>query len=110
MVFFKKVDAIQLKLTDSELADLKAGHPVCFLTGKVKEYGPSYFCLLQSGENQVKVQEGQWVVRHPDGYYEILWPDQFTKNFNQSGNLEDPVNLANDPFLKKSYNQPTVIA
>jgi len=109
MVFLKKVDALQLKLTDSELADLKAGHPVFFINGRVKEYGPSYFVLEQVGENLIKICEGQWVVRHPEGHLEVLWPDQFNNHFKMAEEQE-PYNFSNDPFLKKSYNQPTVIS
>lgn len=108
MTYFKRVDAQQLNLTEEQHESLKTNKPVDFMGFPVKQYGASYFCIMNAGENQVKVEATQWVVRHPEGHYEILWPEQFDKYF-QSSEFDEPPLKVNDPFLKKSFNQPTAI-
>lgn len=81
-LYFKKVDAVQFKLTDEQKALIKNRKPVHFEGGVVKHVGGDhYITLLQQGENLLKIQLTQWLVKHPDGLLQILWPDQFSANF-----------------------------
>lgn len=108
-LYYKKVDAIQFKLTDEEKALIKQRKPVFFETAQVKHLGgDQYLALLQQGENLHRIYETQWLVRHPDGMWQILWPDRFGAQFIK-GNEADTVRIANDPFQAKSYNQPNTI-
>jgi hypothetical protein len=110
MLYYKKVDAIQFKLTDEQKEQIKNRKAVFFEGSPVKHVGGTvYIALLQQGENQVRVCEGQWVVRHGDGLWQIFWPTDFIRHFIKADMEDREFVIANDPFLKKSYNQPTVI-
>jgi anti-sigma factor ChrR (cupin superfamily) len=108
-LYYKKVDAIQFTLTDEEKELIKQRKPVLFEGAPVKHAGgDSYIAVLQQGENLIRVYNSQWVVRHPDGQYQIVWPDRFAALFTK-GNDTDTIKIAYDPFSAKSYNQPNVI-
>ena len=100
--YLKKVEAIQFKLTDEQKALIKSRKPVYFEGGRVKHAGADhYITLLQQGENLIKIQESQWLVRHPDGLMQIFWPDRFGALFlKESDTMAIPANY--DPFKGKS--------
>ena len=107
-VFYKKVVAKQLKLSPEELDELKKGKSFDFEGAKIRsDGGVMYFALLQSGENLIKVSASQWLVRHPNGHFEILWPEEFDRDFIPSD--DQKIEMKSDPFLKKSYQQPTAL-
>jgi hypothetical protein len=108
-LYYKKVDAIQFKLTDEEKELIKNRKPVTFEGAQVKHIGGTqYLALLQQGENLLRIYETQWLVKHPDGMLQILWPDRFGANFIQGRDV-DLVSIQHDPLLTKSYNQPNTI-
>ncbi len=108
-VYFKKVDAVQFKLTEEEKELIKQRKPVYFENASVKCIGPDqYLALLQQGENLHRIYETQWLIRHVDGLWQILWPDRFNDQF-KPGNDTDTIRLGKDPFTVKSYNQPNTI-
>jgi len=108
-LYYKKVDAIQFDLTEEQKKAIEQRVRVYFENGPVKHIGGAqYVALLQRGEDVVKVYNGQWLVRHPDGYLQVLWPDEFQRNFCEPSQPED-FKILNDPLLKKSYNQPTTL-
>lgn len=107
-VFYKKVDAVQLLLTNEELDSLKTGSRFEF-EGQVVKYagGLSYFAMLRQGENQIKVTATQWVIRHPEGAWQVLWPHEFMENFIPADH--EKVAIILDAFSQVSYNQPTAV-
>lgn len=108
-LYYKQVDAIQFILTDEQKQQIKDRKVVYFENAAVKHLGNDrYLALLQQGENLHRIYETQWLVRHPDGLWQIIWPDQFNAKFIK-GSGPDTVRIANDPFLAKSYNQPNTI-
>lgn len=108
-LYYKKVDAIQFNLTDQEKELIKQRKAVHFEGAQVKNVGgDTYLAVLQQGENLIRVYSSQWLVRHPDGSYQVLWPDGFAANFVK-GNEGDTVKIKYDPFKAKSYNQPTTL-
>ncbi len=108
-LYYKKVDAVQFKLTDEEKELIKQRKPVYFESGQVKHVGADqYLALLQQGENLHRIYETQWLIRHPDGLWQILWPNTFNALFIE-GNAADSVRIGKDPFQTKSYNQPNTI-
>lgn len=108
MLYYKKVDAIQFSLTDEEKMAIAQGKPVFFEGSSVRHIGGTqYLAVLQQGENLVKVHIEQWLIRHPDGMWQVLWPDDFNRNF-EAAKVDDPeFRIHRDPFAQKSYNQPT---
>lgn len=106
-VYYKKVDAVQLLLTGEELESLKGGRKF-FFEGVPVRYmgGVSYCAILRQGENQVKVQATQWVVRHPVNLWEVVWPEEFASHFIAAPT--ETMMVSSDPFNHKSFNQPTV--
>lgn len=108
-LYYKKVDAIQFKLTEEDKAKIKTRERVYFEGGQVKHVGGSqYLALLQQGENLHRIYETQWLIRHPDGLWQIVWPDHFNTQFIP-GNESDQVRIGRDPFQIKSYNQPNTL-
>lgn len=108
-VYYKKVDAIQFKLTEEEKERIHKGEPVYFETGLVKHIGgPNYIALLQQGENLIKILETQWLVRHPDGALQVLWPDKFSETFVE-GSQMDSLNVPRPSFMDKTFNQPNIL-
>lgn len=107
-VFYKKVHAVQLNLSLEEFEELSKGARIEW-EAQVIRYagGTQYFVILLQGENQIKVNATQWVVRHPDGLWQVLWPHEFEENFIEA--VGENVQIKEDPFLKKSFNQPTVV-
>jgi len=88
-LYYKKVDAVQFVLTDEQKELIKNRKPVFFEGGQVKHAGVShYITLLQRGENLIKIQLTQWLVKHPDGQLQILWPDQFGANFIKGSDVK----------------------
>lgn len=106
MLYYKKVDAVQFNLTDEQKANIAQHKPVYFEGSKVKHIGgEQYIVLLQQGENLIKVVNTQWLVRHPDGLWQLFWPDKFAALFRK-GEPEDFATTAYDPFKAKALNQP----
>lgn len=107
--YLKKVDAIQFSLTDEQKELVKNRKPVFFEGSPVKHVGgDQYLALLQQGENLIRVYLSQWLVRHPDGLWQLFWPDQFGNLFIK-GSDSDSIHIKNDPFKAKSFNQPTTL-
>lgn len=108
-LYYKKVEAIQFKLTDEEKELIKNRKEVFFQDGKVKHVGgEQYVAVMQQGENLIKIYEQQWLIRHPDGMMQILWPDRFSANFIK-GNEADTINIGHDVFKTRPINQPTLL-
>jgi hypothetical protein len=108
-LYLKKVDAIQFNLNDEQKELIKSRKVVYFEGSPVKHVGgEQYIALLQQGENLLKVQSSQWLVRHPDGLWQILWPDQFAANFIKGSDAE-ALNISHDPFKAKTFNQPNTL-
>lgn len=108
-LYLKKVDAVQFLLTEDEKALIKDRKRVYFENAPVKHLGAGqYLALLQQGENLHRIYETQWLVRHPDGLWQILWPNQFGALFTKGNELEN-IKPGIDPFTTKSYNQPNTI-
>lgn len=108
-LFLKKVDAIQFKLSDKDKERIKNREAVYFENSQVKQVGPNqYLAILQQGENLHRIYESQWLVRHPDGMWQIIWPDRFGELFIK-GPDADSIAIGRDPFSVKSYNQPDII-
>lgn len=85
MLYYKKVDAVQFVLTDEQKEQARKRKAVFFEGGQVRHIGGvNYIALIQHGENQIKVWEGQWLVKHPDGLWQILWPAEFNRHFEKS--------------------------
>jgi len=107
--YLKKVDAVQFKLTDQQREQIRNRKAVFFEGAPIKHIGgDQYIALLQQGENLIKITESQWLVRHPDGQWQILWPDSFSANFIR-GNDSDLIEIKYDPFKAKSFSQPNTI-
>lgn len=106
-LYYKKVDAKQFKLTDEQKALIKSRKAVFFEGSPVKHVGgDQYIALLQQGENLIKIQEGQWLVIHADGLWQIFWEDRFAANFIKGNDAE--IELSIDPFTKPRHlKQPT---
>lgn len=108
-LYYKKVDAIQFKLTDEQKELIRQRKPVHFENAPVKCIAPDqYLALLQQGENLHRIYETQWLVRHSDGMWQILWPDRFNADFKR-GEEADTIRIGKDPFMVKSYNQPNTL-
>lgn len=107
-VYLKRVDAIQFVITDAQKDLIKSRKAVYFEGSPVKHAGGSqYIALLQQGENLIKIQETQWLVREPGGLWQVYWPDQFGSLFIK-GDQPDSINpTATNPFNKaKALKQP----
>lgn len=108
-LYLKKVDAIQFNLTDEQKELIKNRNPVFFEGSPVKHMGGDQFiAVLQQGENLIKIHSSQWLIRHPDGLWQILWPDKFSQLFIKGSDTES-VHIAYDPFKAKSFSQPNVM-
>lgn len=108
-VYLKKVDAIQFNLTDEQKAQIKNRKAVFFEGGPIKHIGgEQYIAVLQQGENLIKIHVTQWLVRHPDGLWQIFWPEKFGQLFIK-GSDSDSIQIAYDPFKAKSFSQPNVM-
>lgn len=80
--YYKKVDAKQFTLTEQQKSDIRDKKLVHFEGGQIKWNGTSTFLvLLQQGENLHRMYETQWLVKHPEGAWQILWPHEFNKDF-----------------------------
>lgn len=80
--YYKKVDATQLVLTDEQKESIRTGGQHHFEKGQVKYMGGnSYAVMLRVGDMLVKIEETQWLVKHPDGHTQILWPHEFEAGF-----------------------------
>lgn len=90
-LFYKKVDALQLVLTDQQKENIRNGKQEFFDKGQIKHHGGViYATTLRVGETMLKIEETQWLVKHPDGLIEILWPQDFEARFikpNESASL-----------------------
>lgn len=107
--YLKKVDAIQFKLTDEQKELIKNRKAVFFEGAPVKHVGGGqYIALLQQGENLIKIQETQWLVRHADGLWQIFWPDRFGALFIK-GDETESLHISYDPFKAKSFSQPNTL-
>lgn len=108
-MYLKKVDAVQFKLTDEQREDVKNRKAVYFEGSPVRNMGgDQYLAILQQGENMIKVFHEQWVIRHPDGLWQVLWPDQFNRNFKK-GDEAESFRIGHDPFTKpKQINQRSI--
>jgi hypothetical protein len=108
-LFYKKVDAIQFIVTDEDKECIAKKEPVFFDGCQVKHVGgENYIAVLQQGENLIRISNTQWLVRHPDGQLQILWPDRFEKYFVKGA--DD--NFAIEPqgiFTIKPNNQPNIL-
>lgn len=81
-LYYKKVDANQFILTDAQKILMKERKPVHFQNAIVRHVGgENYIAVLQQGENLLKINLTQWLVKHPDGLLQILWPHEFSANF-----------------------------
>lgn len=99
-LYLKKVDAVQFKLTDEDKDKISKREAVFFEGSPVRHMGgDQYLAILQQGENLVKVYHEQWLVRHPDGLYQVLWPDQFSRHFVK-GDETESFKIGYDPFTK----------
>lgn len=82
--FYKKVDATQLVLTDEQKESIRTGGQHHFENAQVKYMGgKSYAAMLKIGDRLVKIEETQWLVKHPDGNMQIVWPHEFEAGFVQ---------------------------
>lgn len=82
--YYKKVDASQLVLTDEQKEAIRTGAQQFFDKGQIKYMGgKSYAAMLKIGDRLVKIEENQWLVKHPDGNMQILWPHEFDAQFVQ---------------------------
>lgn len=89
-VYYKKVDAIQFKLTTDDKERLKNRETIYFEGCRVNHIGGNnYVTVLQQGENLFRILETQWLVRHPDGTIQIVWPEKFNQLFKEDYKLED---------------------
>ncbi len=106
--YLKKVDAIRFSLSDEQKAMIKSREAVFFEGCPVRHAGGNqYLALLQQGENQHRIFEGQWLVRHIDGLWQILNEAEFNRNFIEAP--QENYQSGFDPFKVKSYNQPTML-
>lgn len=106
-VFYKKVEAVRLLLTDEQVTALKGGEKFDFEGVPIKFIGGnSYIALLRQGESMVKVSAGQWVIRHPEGHWQVLWPHEFEGVFIEAP--DETVLIKTDPFNQKSFKQAYV--
>lgn len=81
-LYYKKVDALQLVLTDEQKEKIRTGAKLEFDRGTIKYMGGNnYAAIMRSGDTFVKIEETQWLVKHPDGNLQILWPHEFEANF-----------------------------
>lgn len=107
--YLKRVDAIQFIVTDEQKELIRNKKPVFFEGSPVRNVGAgSYLAVLQQGENLIKIHTEQWLIRHPDGMWQILWPDQFNRFFIKN-TQEEALQIGYDPFKAKSYNQPNIL-
>jgi hypothetical protein len=108
-LYYKKVDAVQFKLTDTEKESIKNRKAVYFENGRVKHIGGNqYIAVLQQGENLIKISEQQWLVKSPDGMMQIYWPDRFNQQFIK-GDEADSIQIGNDLFRGRPVNQPNAL-
>lgn len=78
----KKVEAIQFLLTDQEKEIARSWKKVYFENEPVRWNGGEQFLVsLRKGENYIRILEGQWLIKHPEGYWEVLWPEQLQPHF-----------------------------
>lgn len=98
--YLKKVDAIQFRLTDEQKGLINSRQAVFFEGNPVKHMGGGqYIALLRQGENLIKILETQWLVRDPDGLWQIYWPDRFDALFVK-GDEADAIKITHNPFNK----------
>lgn len=108
-VYYKKVDAIQFKLTDEQIERLNKREPIEFEGCLVKHIGgPNYVAVMQQGENLIRILESQWLVRHPDNSIQVYWPDQFKKHFIEGDSTED-LNITPQSQMVRTHNQPNTL-
>lgn len=89
MLYFKKVDAVEFRLTEADKEAIRNKKPVYFEGSPVKHVGGNtYVALLKRGEDLLKIYNDQWLVKHPDGMLQIIWPHEFARNF-QKADLPD---------------------
>lgn len=107
-LYLKKVDAVQFKLTDEEKTKIAKRDAVFFEGSPVRHTGgDQYLAILQQGENLVKIYHEQWLIRHPDGLWQVLWPDQFNRHFTKGDHAES-FKVGYDPFAKPKIIQRTI--
>ena len=93
-VYYKKVDAIQFKLTEKEKEQLHKREPIYFEGCQVKHVGGNnYIAVLRQGESLIRILETQWLVRHPDGTQQIVWPDKFSESFVEGSKSSNKPNI-----------------
>lgn len=104
-LYHKKVNAVQFVLSDEDKKRIRAGEKL-FFEGQPIIYSVNrpLITLIKQGETLVRVEETQWLIRHPEGTLEVLWPDLFNQRFIKAPGPEQPV-------VRKNYstNQPNVI-
>jgi hypothetical protein len=106
-LYLKKVEAVQFKLTDEQKELIRNRKPVFFEGSPVKfNGGQQYIAVLQFGENLIKIEESQWLVRDPDGGIHIYWPDRFGSIYIK-GSEADSIHI--DPHRAKPMNQPNTL-
>lgn len=108
-VFYKKVLAEQLLLTEEQRVELKQKRtPIYFLGHPVRMLGEvNYGIVLKQGENLVRVMSTQWVVKHPDGAFQVLWPHEFEEYFVKAP--DQTLRVEKDPFNQPTKEQATVL-
>lgn len=80
--YYKKVEAEQFVLTDDQKAQIKKGQKIKFQQEFVRWNGGERFLVtVKKDENFLRLQETQWLVKHPEGYWQVLWPADFDKWF-----------------------------
>lgn len=90
-LFFKKVDAVQFNLTEEEKENVRNRKAVFFEGSPVKHVGgTSYLALMQRGENLIKIYNGQWLVRHPDGMLQVCQDQDFKRDYKSSDKINQP--------------------
>jgi hypothetical protein len=80
-VFYKRVDAEQLALSKAQKQSILAGQPTDFSGVPVKHDSGRFFCVLSHKENFIKIEETQWLIKHDNGIWEIVWPDTFKEKY-----------------------------
>lgn len=106
-LYLKKVEAVQFKLTDEQKELIRNRKPVFFEGSPVKfNGGQQYLALLQFGENLLKIEDSQWLVRDPDDGIKIYWPDRFGSLYIK-GSDADSIHIP--PQRSKPMNQPNTL-
>ncbi|HEV3223852.1 MAG TPA: hypothetical protein VGZ90_13280 [Puia sp.] len=79
--YYKRVDAEQFVLTSANKQGILRGENIQFQSTPVKHDSGRFFVMIHHKEAFVKVEEGQWLVKHDNGIWETVYPDRFKDKF-----------------------------